>query len=140
MIHGIQVELAQAAEMVLNSELALTAKLHWRTVTRPVGWDVNDESSQHDGVVEPGEMEFRALFHQVDQRLSGFQRFMEVETGDVILDYLADLELDGKDDLRVEINGRLFVQKNASAALKEAWDAYADHGGSMKTLLLTPAG
>lgn len=142
MINGcIGNDIAEAMEMVLGSDLACDAVLHWREETKPEGWNDNDESSQVGTVVEDYDLEFRTLFHQVDHRLSGFQRFSEVQTGDVILDYLADLDLanPAKLDMRVEVAGAFYVQKNASAALKEAWDAYADHGGSMRTLLLTPA-
>lgn len=127
--------------MVLNSDAAVTAKLHWRVETRPVGWRENDESSQAGTTVADDELEFRTLFHQVDQRLSGFQRFAEVQTGDVILDYLADLGLDAPEklDMRIEVAGRFYVQKSASAALKQAWDAFFEYGGAMKTLLLMPA-
>lgn len=136
---GIRQEMAEAVAELLASDMALDAKLHWRTVTRPVGWDNNDETSQQGGSVSASSMTFRALFHVVDSRLSGFQRFLEVQTGDVILDYAADLGLAGKDDCRIEIGGRFYVQKNASAALLEAWDAYGEYGGSLKTLLLTQA-
>lgn len=139
MIHGLGADLAEAMEMVLNSEAACLAKLHWRVETRPEGWDENDETSQAGGSVEDKEMEFRVLFHRVDHRMAGFQRHMEVSTGDVIIDYMADLALAGKEDPRIEVNGEFFVQKTAGAKLLEAWDAYMEHGGTMKTLLLTPA-
>lgn len=140
MLDGIGIEMDAVVEQVLASELAVDAVLHWRAVTRPVGWDPNDESSDAGAVVTPGLLEFRALFHQVDHRLSGFQKFMEVQTGDVILDYVADLALAAKEDVRIEVNGRIYVQKNASTGLLEAWDAYTGHGGTLKTILLTPAG
>lgn len=136
---GIRQELAEAVAEVLESDLALDAKLHWRVVTKPVGWDDSDETSQQGGSVVAHELEFRALFHRVDLRLSGFQRFQEISTGDVILDYAADLALDSKEDCRIEVAGGFYVQKNASKELLEAWDAYADHGGSFKTILLTEA-
>lgn len=142
MINGsIQLEVLEALEMVLASDVACDAKLHWRVETRPVGWRENDESSQAGTTVADHDLEFRALFHQVDHRLSGFQRFAEVQTGDVILDYLADLGLDAPEklDMRVEVAGRFYVQKSAGTALKQAWDAFGDYGGAAKTLLLTPA-
>jgi hypothetical protein len=139
MLDGIGIEIDAVVEQVLASQLAVTAKLRWRTVTRPVGWDPNDESSDTGAVVAAGLLEFRALFHQVDHRLSGFQKFMEVQTGDVILDYAADLALANKEDVRIEVNGRIYTQKNASTGLMEAWDAYTGHGGTLKSILLTPA-
>ena len=131
--------IGRAVEAVLASDdVAVTAKLHWRTVTRPVDYDVNDEGDGTGVVVVPGVLEFRALFHRVAHRLSGFQRFVEVEAGDVMIDYAADLALAGKEDVRIEVGGEFFTQKNASTGLLEAWDAMAGHGGTMKTLLLTP--
>ena len=139
MIPGLEIGMRRAFEQVLASEVGVNAVLHWRSVARAVGYDANDESSASAGVVTHGEMAFRVLFHRVDQRLSGFQRFVEVQTGDVIVDYLADLALTGKEDVRIEVGGKFYVQKNASAGLLEAWDCEMGSGGTMKTLLLTPA-
>ncbi len=118
----------------------VSAKLLWRTVTRPAGYDRNDEDSAVGAVVVKGSLVFRAFFHQVEHRLSGFQRFIEVETGDVILDYLADLGLSGKEDVRVLVNGQLYAQKTASTALLETWDVVMENGGLLKSVLLTPLG
>ncbi len=140
---GVEIQMRHGIEQLLATEGAgnvVTAKLHWRTVTRPEGYDRNDEDTAAGGVVVPGVLEFRTFFHQVDHRLSGFQRFIEVQTGDVILDYLADLALAGKEDVRVEIGGRYYVQKTASTGLLEAWDVAMENGGLMKSVLLTPAG
>lgn len=138
MLPGFQIVMQRAAEQLLGSEAAVDAVLRWRTVARPDGYDPNDESSADGGVVANEELAFRCLKHIVDMRLSGFQRFLEVQTGDVIIDYMADLALTGKEDARIEINGRMFVQKNASKELLEAWDCEMGNGGTMKTLLLMP--
>ena len=139
MLDGIGIAIDEVVEQLLASEVAVDAVLHWREVTRPLGWDPNDEGSGAGAEVSPETLSFRALFHQVDHRLSGFQKFMEVQTGDVILDYVADLALAGKEDVRIEVNGRFYVQKNASTGLLEAWDAFTGHGGTLRTILLTPA-
>lgn len=141
MFYGIGSAMNEAVEQILASEAAVAAVLHWRQVTYPPGYDEEDESSQEGATQQAMSLEFRCLFHQVDHRLSGFQRFMEVETGDVIIDYAADLGLgaEGREDERIEVDGRFYVQKTASRGLKEAWDAFAGHGGTMKTLLLVPA-
>ena len=118
----------------------VSATLLWRTVTRPAGYDRNDEDSAVGTVVVKGSLAFNAFFHQVEHRLSGFQRFIEVETGDVILDYLEDLDLAGKEDVRVLVNGWLYAQKTASTALLETWDTVMENGGLMKSVLLTPLG
>ena len=118
----------------------VTATLLWRTVTRPLGYDRNDEDSAVGSVVAHGSLPFRAFFHQVEARLSGFQRFLEVETGDVILDYMEELALPGKENVRVLVNGYLYAQKTASTKLLEAWDVTMGNGGLLKSVLLTPLG
>lgn len=82
-----------------NTANVVAAILHWREVvgarreSHP-----DDESAALDLEMEAVDMqqEFRAFKHTVQARTSGFQRFMEIETGDVLLDYLADLDLEGE--------------------------------------------
>lgn len=145
MIPGIQIQIHATIGRILATEGAanvVTARLHWRTVTgRPADYDPQDESTaaDEDTVVTDHTLEFRTFFHRVDHRLSTFQRFMEVETGSVILDYQADLALEGKEDVRIEIDGHFYVQKQASTGLLEAWDLHHGHSGTLRTLLLIPA-
>lgn len=140
MMPGIKLQQRRVQMMLLASpDTGCAAMLHWRESTRPVDYDPNDESSAMGSVVESKTHPFRCLFHQVDHRMSGFQKFLEVETGDVIIDYLEDLALDGKQDLRIEVGGKFYVQKIASKGLLESWDAQSDSGGGMRVLLLTPA-
>lgn len=139
---GIETQIRFAIESLLATEGAanvVSATLLWRAVTRPLDYDRNDEDTAQAGTtVTPGTLDFQAFFHQVEHRLSGYQRFMEVQTGDVIIDYLADLALTGKEDVRVRVNGMIYVQKSASSALLETWDVVMGNSGLMKSLLLTP--
>jgi len=142
MFPGIEIMMRSTYEQMLASEgvaNVVTAVLHWREITRPPGYDPNDESSAAETVVADLTLEFRALFHQVDHRLSGYQRYLEIQTGDVMLDYLDDLSLADKADHRVVVNGRHYVQKSASKELLETWDVQMGSGGLLRTLLLTPA-
>ena len=254
-----QMEVLLASEDAAN---AVTAILRWREVIgrNPYRHPDDETAAVNDELTaEDMQQEFRAFAHTVQARTSGFQRFMEVETGDLIIDYLADLDLGGeygkvrtidtgnaafvvtakpgrtgtlailvdseawgdeekqdwdylataahletangnnlmvndgqdflsivseaataeelvylinfdadlpftaalaegsdgsgavqswrrrvigavpKEDARVEVNGRVFVQKNASRELLEAWDVQNENGGLLKTLLLAPA-
>ena len=128
------------AMIIASPDNGTAAVLHWREVTRAVGYNPNDETSAAGGAVVDQSLAFRCLFYQVDARLSGYQRFAEIQTGDVMLDYLADLALAGKEDLRVEIGGRFYVQKTASKELLEFWDTQSSAGGVGRVLLLSPAG
>ena len=137
MIFRRQVEQLLNSDGIVNT---VTATLHWRTVTgRGEGYNPADESSAAGLTITPGSMVFRAFFHRVDHRLSAFQKFLEVRTGDVILDYLTDLQLAGKDDCRIEVNGNYYVMKNASVELLEAWEVANGTEGTLKSLLLSPA-
>ena len=138
-VPGIEMQMRRGMEMLLAAE-GVSATLLWRTVVRPEGYDKNDEDSAAGALVTKHKMTFNVLFHQVEHRLSGFQRFIEIETGDVIIDYLADLALEGKEDVRVLVNGHLYAQKTASSKLLETWDTVMAHGGLMRSVLLTPLG
>jgi hypothetical protein len=133
------IRVKQFAMLIALPDTGTAAKLHWREVTRPDGYNPNDETSAEGGVVVNREEGFRCFFHQIDARLSGYQRFAEIQTGDVMLDYLADLALTGKVDMRVEVGGKFYVQKTASKDLLEYWDTQSSAGGLGKTLLLSPA-
>lgn len=139
-IPNIQAQMRRQAAMLLASDQAnaVSVTLHWRTRTEPVDFDPNDESSGTVSTV-PGTTEFRALFHQIDHRTAAYQRFMELETGTVILDYLEDLELDGKSDVRFEVNGRFYSQKPVGKDVLEMWSVEnGDLGGFMRTIALMP--
>jgi hypothetical protein len=141
MFDGLIIEAELLMEQVLASEAAVDAILHWRQESLPEGYRENDESTHHGATYEAKSIEFRALFHRVDHRLSGFTRFMEIRTGDVILEYMEDLDLATKPDARIQVGDEFFVQKNASRELLEAWEVSLDQGrGLFRTLLLTPAG
>lgn len=140
---GLDIVMRHQMEQLLAADgpNTVTAKLHWRIVTTPPDYDPDDESSTAGVTTTNHELTFRALVHQVDHRLSGFQRFMEIDTGDLIVEYLADLGLGdtAKKDHRIEVNGSYYIQKSIGTALQEAWDIHSGTGGYFKTLLLTPS-
>lgn len=141
MFPGLDIVIRHQIEQALASDApnVVSAILHWREVTRPENFDPNDESSAAGTVTVDKTLPFRAFFHTVDHRLSGFQRFMEVQTGDVILDYMDDLNLASKPDCRIEIGPHFYVQKTASTGLLEAWDVRIGNNGTLRTLLLSRA-
>lgn len=141
MFPGLDIVIRHQITQALASDApnVVSAVLHWREVTRPENFDPNDESSAAGTATVDKTQEFRAFFHTVDHRMAGFQRFMEVQTGDVILDYMDDLNLASKPDGRIEINGQFYVQKTASTGLLEAWDVRIGSNGTLRTLLLSPA-
>lgn len=116
--------------------------LHWRThVDPPPGFDPQLQPISNPGtIVEDGGLAepttIRAFVHYVDIATSGFQRFQEVQGGDVILDILATTNLTGKPDLRFEIDGIHYAQKPLSRELAESWDVRMGDSAVFRTLLL----
>jgi hypothetical protein len=144
MFANVRLQMLRAATLILagNQANAVTLVLRWAEFADTGGTDPNDESSLAGVTASQQALEFRALVHVVDHRLAGWQRFMEVQTGDIIIDYLADLSLDGKQQVSVDYNGIAYVQKSASKELLESWDVGgpANNPGVFRTLLLTPNG
>lgn len=130
----------QAAQMLASNQgPAKTVILHWREKTYPAGHDPADESSPQPTATAES-LNFRALVHHVDHRNSAYQKFMELETGNVILDYLQDLDFTNKEDPRFEINGEFYVQKSVGKKLLEMWSTENDvFGGVFRTIALMPA-
>lgn len=123
-----------------NAANALTVTLHWRTRTYEPGYDPGDEDTHTLAEATARSLSFRAFVHTIDHRNSAYQRFMELDTGVVMLDYVDDLELDGKEDCRFEIDGRFYVQKSVGKELLEMWSTHNDeYGGVLRTIALIPA-
>lgn len=130
----------QAAQILASDQAnASDVVLHWRERTFPAGYDPGDESSGTPTAVAKS-LTFRAMVHHVDHRNSAYQRFMELETGAVLLDYLEDLTVEEKEDPRFEIGGEFYVQKSVGKQLLEMWNTRNDRfGGLFRTIALVPA-
>jgi len=79
----------------------------------------------------------KAFIHYVDIHTTGYTRNSEVKTGDVILDFPADVEIDGKESLEFEISGVLYVQKNGGKELAKSWDVRCGDVLINRTVLVT---
>lgn len=65
----------------------------------------------------------KAFVHQVQPAgASSVRQFAEVESGDMILDFAPDADLDGKLDLVFVIHGKAYVQKEITSKLAQSWD------------------
>ena len=79
----------------------------------------------------------KAFIHYVDIHTTGYTRNSEVKIGDVILDFSADVEIDGKESLEFEISGVLYVQKNGGEELARSWDVRCGDVLVNRTVLVT---
>jgi len=113
-------------------------------------WDAESGGGAYDPNVEgdypeaePASGTYPALIHFVQPVTSGVRTFAEVEAGDVICDFIEDVELDGKKNPRFEIQsqpGVIYHQKNAGDELAQYWDLVVGGERMMRTVLLTRQG
>ncbi len=96
-------------------------------------FDPNVEASFPSTTPQSGS--WKGLVHYVQPTKSGFRTFAEVQTGDVIVDFLHDVELPLGS--RVLIDGQYYVQKDAGSELAEYWDLIIGGQRMLRTLLLT---
>jgi len=112
--------------------------LRWRQRTvLPADFDRHLETSAAGSEVEERTEVVKGFIHYVNIHTTGYTRHAEVRTGDVILDFPGDVEIDGREGLRFEIGGKTYVQKNGGAALAESWDVRCNNLPVTRTVLAT---
>lgn len=67
------------------------------------------------------------------------RQFAEVEVGDVILDFAADVELAGKENLRFNVGGQWYVAKQLGDKLATAWDVQVQDQKLFRSVLVRKA-
>ncbi len=82
--------------------------------------------------------EVPALIHFVEISRSMVRQFTAIETGDVILDLLQNVELP-RDGAEFIVNGERYVQKDAGKELAEFWDVMIEGQRHFRTVLATRA-
>jgi hypothetical protein len=80
-----------------------------------------------------------AFVHFVQPAATGVRQFNEIEHGDCIVDFSPDAPLDGKEELRFEIAGALWVQKTVGRTLATTWDTLVGGQKIFRTVLLRKA-
>ena len=118
----------------MNSELVT---MTWTEETVPPGYDPNLETSPQP-TVQAMTQEARAFVHYVNIQTTGYAKFAQVRHGDVILDFMGDVEIDGKRDMRFEVGGKVFVQKDGGNELAESWDVRCNGIPVTRTVLVSP--
>ena len=94
--------------------------LQWNAVPPGVTPDPVDGSVS--GLI-PQTMTLPAFVHQVQATgESNMRQFNEVEMGNIILDFAADVAIDGLRDLVFLINGKAYVAKEIGEKLAQSWD------------------
>lgn len=81
---------------------------------------------------------FNGLIHVMEAK-SVLRQFVEIEQGDMIVDFDPDVPLDGHDNLRFVIDGQDYEQKELGGRLAQAWDVIIAGQRTLRTVLLKKA-
>lgn len=80
----------------------------------------------------------RAMVHAAEAKRMA-REWGEIETGDLIVDFGPEAELDGKASLRFTIDGQVYEQAKTGGKLTKMWDAVVAGKRLMRTVLLRRA-
>ncbi len=109
-------------------------------------WRVRSGSGNYDPVLDGSNPAFtwadhseekKAFVHYVGIHTTGYTRNSEIKLGDVILDFISDVEIDDKQSLEFQIGGELYVQKNGGKDLAKSWDVRCGGVPINRTVLVT---
>lgn len=90
------------------------------------------------GVTQTKTATAKALVHHVAAS-SALRQHVEIEVGDVILDFDPTVALDGKEGLTFTVDGTLYVQKDLGEKLSTMWDALFMGKRMLRTVLVRRA-
>lgn len=79
-----------------------------------------------------------ALIHFVEASRSIYRQFAEIQTGDIILDFLDDVELP-RTGATFIIDGERYVQKEVGKELTQFWDVIIQGERHFRTIVATKA-
>lgn len=117
-------------------ERGTTVTLNW--VERTGGTPDPVTGATVGGTVTPRTADIRALVHSIEA-ISQLRRFVEIEAGDMIVDFLPDADIDGKENLRFTVNSQGYEQKALGGDLARAWDVMFGEVEGFRTVLLKRA-
>jgi hypothetical protein len=78
------------------------------------------------------------LVHFVSIQTKSYVKFTEITEGDVILDFIGHVAIDGRLDLDFEIAGVRYIQKKTGADLAKSWDVRCNGVAITRSILITP--
>jgi hypothetical protein len=116
------------------------------TATVTVSWERPVDGSQPrdpalEGTAPATEtitLERKAFVHFVEPSKSLARQFTQIETGDVILDFLGDVVLP-RDGAVFIVNGERYIQKDAGKQLALYWDLMLEGQPHFRTVVATKA-
>lgn len=111
--------------------------IRWTVTQRSQNY-VKDLEGTHGGSVPVEHTESKdAFIHYVNIHQTGYTHNAQVKQGDVILDFPGDVDLEGRESLRFEVGGKIYVQKDGGDELAASWDVRCGGVPITRTLLVT---
>jgi hypothetical protein len=107
--------------------------LSWREFTGATTTDINGSTL---GTSVQKTETVKGFVHFPQIATSQVRQFNEVESGDCIVDFAGDVELDGRVGLQFVIAGEMWVLKQVGDKLARSWDAVANGRKLIRTVLL----
>lgn len=138
---GLRAKMQRDAKRILNRGALNTAEI-------TVSWQKPVDGSQpRDPALEATapttetitlDPKPKAFVHFVEPSKSLSRQFTQIETGDVILDFLDDVVLP-RDGAVFIVNGDRYIQKDVGKQLTEFWDLMIEGQRHMRTVVASPA-
>jgi hypothetical protein len=136
---GLRAKMQRDAKRILNRGVLNTAMV-------TVSWQKPVDGSQPrdpalEGTAPATEtvtLERKAFVHFVEPSKSLSRQFTQIETGDVILDFLGDVVLP-RDGAVFIVNGERYIQKDVGKQLTEFWDLMIEGQRHMRTVVASKA-
>jgi hypothetical protein len=76
--------------------------------------------------------------HFVSIQTKSYVKFTQITEGDVILDFIGDVAIDGRLDLEFEIAGIRYIQKKTGDELSKSWDVRCNGVAITRSVLISP--
>jgi len=118
---------------LLNSE---PVTLRWSELVIPQGYNPHVETSPQPVATEQT-LALTCFVHYVNIHTTGYTQYTQIRMGDVILDFLGDVQLDNKPHLQFEIGGKIYIQKAGGDELAASWDVRCNGIPVTRTVLVT---
>lgn len=113
-------------------------RLHWQERTGPVTTDPVS-GAVSGGTLVPKIRDVRGLLHWPDFNNNQVRQFAEIQAGDLIVDFPADVPLDGKVGLRFEVDSKFYTAKGVSERLGRSWNVMVGDVKLLRPVLLQRA-
>jgi len=139
MLAGLSARIRRDTARIINNGLLNTAQVTVSYQQLALGSDPVDPALESTTpATTTVTAEHPALVHFVEPVKTGYRQFTEIETGDVIIDFLDDVTLP-RTGAKFIIDGETYVQKEVGNQLAQYWDVIVQGRRHFRTVVATKA-